>query len=116
MKSPVLATILNIVPGFGYIYIGGKKRWFGLALVVALGLSFYITFSSPVYQTTIDEVIKSDQVAAQVESGQTSVLSLLASLLMLGAFMYDGYWSCQQANAEYDAKIKTKIAAKKSKS
>lgn len=108
MKSLVLATVLNIVPGFGYIYIGGKKRWFGLMLVIALGLSFYITLSNPAYQQTIDEAMRSSQVVAQVD--QLGIWSLLSSILLIGAFMYDGYLSCQQANADYDAKIKSKIS------
>ena len=113
MKSPVLATILNIIPGFGYIYIGGKKRWFGLMLVVAIGLNLYVAISSPNYQQTIQEAIRANGEASQTASfDQEGVLSLLVSLLMLGAFMYDGYLSCRQANAEYDAKIKAKITSK----
>lgn len=113
MKSPVLATILNIVPGFGYVYIGGKKRWFGLVLLLSIGLSFYVTLSSPTYQSAVQQTVQSNTETTQVmQPDQDSGLSLLASLLMLGAFMYDGYLSCQQANAEYDAKIKAKITSK----
>ncbi|MGI6612119.1 MAG: hypothetical protein ACOX0Z_00890 [Candidatus Nanosyncoccaceae bacterium] len=117
MKSLVLATVLNIVPGFGYIYIGGKKRWFGVALVVALGLSFYATLSNPVYQETINQALQLGQDSAQTEMvGRAGALSSIASILIVGAFMYDGYISCQQANAVYDAKIKAKIATKNRKS
>lgn len=110
MKSPVLATVLNVIPGFGYIYVGGKKRWFGLMLVLAIGLSLYATVSNPTYQQTLQEAMQSSSNVAQTD--QVGLMSLGASILLIGAFMYDGYLSCQQANEAYDAKIKAKIKEK----
>ena len=38
MKNPTIATLLNIIPGLGYIYIGGKRRMFGIILIITFTL------------------------------------------------------------------------------
>ncbi len=105
MKSSVIATMLNIIPGFGYIYIGGKKRWFGVLLVLGLGLALYMTLSGPAFQVALDQAMAGEGTADL----NFSWLSTLSSFVMIGAFMFDAYWSCEQANREYDSKIKKLI-------
>lgn len=114
MKNTTIATLLNFIPGLGYIYVGGKKRWFGAMLVLAIGLSFYVTISSPTYQTVVNETLQTSQNDAKTESvqpkidNQSGFISIIVSLLVTGAFMYDGYQSCKQHNIEYESKLNAK--------
>jgi len=79
MKNPTLATLLNIIPGLGYIYVG-RKRIFGLLILITVLLSIANAFD-PVYADT-----------PYIESGLIWELMYVATIILaIVAFMYDGY-------------------------
>ena len=88
MKNPALATVLNIIPGLGYVYIGGQKRLFGVALLVGLVTSGI---------SALDPLLYSEE---YWNSGFRiwDWLALASMLLFVGGFMYDGYLSANTPN------------------
>lgn len=92
MKSPVIATMLNLIPGLGYVYIGGKRRILGLALLISSALS--------TYQQVFEEAVLTSRDLSP------TWLSFLASLIMIIAFMYDAYHYCLEFNAKRDQELK----------
>lgn len=81
MKNPTIATVLNIIPGFGYLYVGGEKKVFGSLLLVGLTLSIISSFDPLLYS---EEYMN----APMSTWGMVAVLSLIVTI---AAFMYDGY-------------------------
>jgi hypothetical protein len=88
MKNPTIATVLNIIPGLGYIYLGGSKRIFGL-LLIAAGVAMVIASFDPLLysQEYMDSPIR-----------VWDMIGLLGLLISVGAFMYDGYASAMNQN------------------
>jgi Kef-type K+ transport system membrane component KefB len=88
MKNPTVATLLNFIPGLGYIYVGGKRRLFGIFLLVAIVITFGASFLDPTMAQT----------ATSSETRPIDFLYLLATVLFFGGFMYDGYVSANETN------------------
>lgn len=110
MKSPMLAAMLNIIPGFGYIYVGGKRRVFGGLLLFGVILSLISTFSSPNYQQIIGQAGNtSSEEAVAVALPTNSLLEIVAGLIVMMAFMFDAHAAAREVNEACDAKIKTLI-------
>lgn len=91
MKNPTIATILNIIPGLGYVYLGGKRRLFGIMLLAAIVLSAIASADPLLYS---GEYMEAD-------FRIWDALALASLLAVLAAFMYDGYTSAMQHNADH---------------
>ncbi|MEO7905313.1 MAG: hypothetical protein ABIR91_06010 [Candidatus Saccharimonadales bacterium] len=83
MKSRKIAALLNIIPGAGYVYIGGKKRTFGLLLLFAITVTVIGAFD-PRFMT--DEYLNAP---FTIWDG----LALVSIALGMTAFIYDAYHS-----------------------
>ncbi|HEX8182180.1 MAG TPA: hypothetical protein VF575_01105 [Candidatus Saccharimonadales bacterium] len=94
MKNPTIATILNIIPGLGYIYIGGTKRIFGILLLTTLVLAVAAMFD-PLLAVSPDD--------PYLNAGFRvwDILSFLCFILPIAAFMYDAYHSALLNNSKY---------------
>ena len=97
MKNPTTATLLNIIPGLGYIYVGGARRVFGAFILIATILSF-IAATDPLIYT--EEYINSP-------FRIWDFLGLGAAIIYVGAFMYDVHEYTHKQNAAI-TKIKSK--------
>lgn len=97
MKNPRTATLLNIIPGLGYIYVGGARRLFG-ALILAATILSSIAATDPLIYT--EEYINSP-------FRIWDFLALGAAVIYVGAFMYDVYKYTHTQNAALP-KIKSK--------
>lgn len=86
MKNPTIATILNFIPGLGYLYVGGKRKLFGLLILTSFVVSAVASTFDPLY-TDMSAEFRSLDIAY--------VLSLV---LMTAAFMYDAYVAATEAN------------------
>lgn len=106
MKSPILAAMLNVVPGLGYVYVGGKRRIFGFLLIAVTILSIIATLNNSSYQQLVESSAKEATTAA---ISKTSSLSLIAGLVSIAAFTFDAYAAAKEFNQAYDAKIKALI-------
>jgi hypothetical protein len=91
MKNPTIATVLNIIPGLGYIYIGGQKRVFGSLILLTLILSIIAMF---------DPLLAMDSNDPYYTSGFRlwDLLFFITFVVSIVAFMYDAYHSTLQAN------------------
>jgi hypothetical protein len=89
MKNPTLATLLNIIPGLGYIYVGGKKAIFGGLLLITAILSVVVGLSP--------ELLDQATASSTVLDGY-DVVALISGLISLIAFMYDGHTSAVEKN------------------
>ena len=49
MKNPLAAAVLNIIPGFGYFYVGGYRRVLGSFLLVSGVVSLALPSESLTY-------------------------------------------------------------------
>lgn len=89
MKNPTLATVLNIIPGLGYIYLGGQKRIFGIILLLGIVASSIASFDPLLYSE------------AYLSSPYRiwDWLAFASLILLVGGFMYDGYASANLHNA-----------------
>ncbi len=98
MKNPTLATMLNIIPGWGYIYLGSKKRIFGILLFAGLVASGVAAFDPLLYT---EEYVYS-------EFRVWDLIALISMFLTVCAFMYDGYQSAIAHNAALKKQKKKK--------
>lgn len=89
MKNPKTAAILNIIPGLGYTYIGGRKRIFGAILLASVAVSILALF---------DPLLIAQLPEPAVLRGWDAV-PLTSGLLTMIAIIYDGYVSAVDANA-----------------
>jgi membrane-bound ClpP family serine protease len=96
MKNPTIATILNIIPGLGYLYVGGKKKIFGVLLLVGMVSSIISSFD-PSLSVYSEE-------AMSAEFTLWSMLGLASLVLLVAAFMYDGYTTALESNARSSKK------------
>ncbi|CAN5368208.1 hypothetical protein BH09PAT4_BH09PAT4_05490 [soil metagenome] len=87
MKNPWLAAVLNIVSGLGYIYLN-PKRGFGWLILVSTVLIFSTFFDT--------------SAAAQAYSDAPGTiwdfLSFLGGIVLLIAFVVDGYAEAVRLN------------------
>lgn len=96
MKNPTIATLLNLIPGLGYIYIGGKRKLFGILVLVGGVAGTIATSFDPLYS----------EVYSQTEIRGIDSVYLLSLVLVVGAFMYDGYVAANQHNTSGSKKKK----------
>jgi hypothetical protein len=89
MKNPTLATLLNIIPGLGYIYVGGKKAIFGGLLLLTVILGFIVG---------LDPEVMNQAATASTELDGYTIAALVSTLISLIAFMYDGHTSAVEKN------------------
>lgn len=90
MKNPTIATLLNVIPGLGYLYVGGKRRVLGVTLIIATIILFITPFVDP--SVTFDD---SHQIGIS-----TNALYLILTITFLGGFMYDAYAAAIEKNQE----------------
>jgi len=105
MKNPTIATVLNIIPGLGYVYIGGKKRLFGILLLVALAFSIANAFD-PMLALSDDDPYYT---AGFRIWDLLAVGSFIAPVI---AFMYDAYQSATAHNVTIAPTSTKKLAHK----
>lgn len=89
MKNSTIATVLNIIPGLGYIYLGGEKRIFGLILILSIIASIIASFDPLLYS---EEYMNAD-------FRIWDSIALFGIALTISAFMYDGYVSANTHNS-----------------
>ena len=78
IKKPWLAALLNfVIWGLGYLYVGKRKN-FGIMLVIGAILVLVLT--------------------ATLELSLADILSLPGSVIISFAFAYDGYKTAQEVN------------------
>jgi len=78
IKKPLVAAILNfVIPGLGYLYVGKRKN-FGVLLIIATILSIILT--------------------ATIEWSLQDTLSLPGTIVAMFAFAYDGYKTAEEVN------------------
>jgi hypothetical protein len=91
MKNSIIAGALNFfLPGAGYVYIGGKKKRFGVILL----LSFILLYSTAFLTTDISTVIPQSGQSEAEQPQQMSIydqVGTIAAFLLLFGFAYDGY-------------------------
>ena len=87
MKNPRLAAGLNIIPGIGYIYVDAKS-FFGWMLLLS-GLLSCVMFFDPAYMEYLKAPLP----------GYVAIIGTLALLLLLAAFVIDGYERAVAHNA-----------------
>lgn len=92
MKNPTIATILNLIPGLGYLYIGGKKTLFGCLLLVGMIVGALATFD-PSLNLYSEESMKAEYTV-------WTLLAFLSFPLTIGAFMYDAYVTANDVNSK----------------
>lgn len=91
MKNPTIATVLNILPGLGYIYLGGKRAIFGAILIVATVISIASSFNPAIYS----------QEYLEAALNVYDYLALISIVLYMAAFMYGGYISAVSHNQSF---------------
>jgi uncharacterized membrane protein len=79
MKNPVSATLLNLIPGLGYLYLGERKVFAALLLLSSFvsAIPFFAFFQT--YQVTDGWIIAS-------------------SIILQIAFMADAYLLAKESN------------------
>lgn len=86
MKNPTVATLLNIIPGLGYLYVGQRKLFAALLLVsIALG----------VISSTFNPAL------AEYYSAEYNVwdwIGFVSMIVLVPAFMYDAYTEAVRVN------------------
>ena len=80
MKNPVSATLLNLIPGLGYLYLGERKVFAALLLLssVVSSIPFIVFFQT--YEVTDGWIIAS-------------------SIILQIAFMADAYLLAKESQA-----------------
>lgn len=81
-KNPLIAAILNIIPGLGYVYVGNKKL-FGFLLLIGILLSNVALFD-PKLNVFSEEVINAPM-------NMWTATGWLGQIIFIGAFIFDGY-------------------------
>ena len=98
MKNPTIATLLNAIPGLGYIYLGGRKTIFGAMLIVANLLGIIASFDPAMYS---EEYMQADPAI-------WDFLALISIAMLVAAFMYDAYISAVRHNEDFSKLKKEK--------
>lgn len=80
MKNPTITTLLNIIPGVGYFYVG-RKRVFALLVIIGTVLTSVASYLNPLME----------QYYNSMTYGAWDWVALLGTLSIVAAFMYDGY-------------------------
>lgn len=88
MKNPTIATVLNIIPGLGYLYIGGTRNTFGTLLLVGVAFAIVSSFD-PLY---------SSEEYLNATLNRWGVAALLSTLAFVAGFMYDAYTCALEYN------------------
>ena len=92
MKNPTVATLLNVIPGLGYLYLGRKKP-FAILLLAAMALNLFAIIFYPVI--------------AEYQDMPMTVwdwVAMLAFVLFEAAFMYDAHHEAMLAQKEASRK------------
>lgn len=84
MKKPIVAALLNIIPGLGYLYLGTRKVFAYLLLGGAL--AFIVGIFDPVYDNY------------DFESEVISMWDILGCILIQIAFVADAYYETKRIN------------------
>lgn len=93
MKNPTITTLLNIIPGLGYLYLGGRRRIFGALLIGGAVLGSAASLDPSLYSE--------EYLAASLTVWDGLVLA--GGALTIGGFMYDGYASTIEHNSNLEA-------------
>lgn len=100
MKNPVIAAILNIIPGLGYIYVGGKRKLFGWLLFGGMVIGIIGTFDPSL------NLYSEENMSAGLNVW--TWLAFAGSLLTIVAFVNDAYMSALEHNKGAGKKKKSK--------
>jgi len=86
MKNPIVAGALNFfLPGAGYVYIGGRRKKFGIILLISFIILYsgaFLTSSNP---TGVSQPGPEQPISIYDQVGT------IAAFLLLFSFAYDGY-------------------------
>lgn len=96
MKNPTIATLLNIIPGLGYLYVG-RRVAFGVMILISNIVAIIASSLNPSLQ---------EYYAADLNFWDW--LGLLGLFLIIIAFMYDGYHDAVMKNSLRSSKLKKK--------
>lgn len=87
MKKPWLASLLNVIPGLGYIYLN-RKRAFAWWLIVSDVFGLISMFSPTTYG------------GADATLTLWDLAAILGGILLIVAFMVDVHAEAQKLNAK----------------
>lgn len=92
MKSKILAAILNLIPGLGYLYLG-RRRKFAILLIAGFLLGGITVFDPALayYLNRSDFTV-------------WDTISLASVALMGAAFVYDAYCEALQMREAVDTR------------
>jgi hypothetical protein len=96
MKNPTIATLLNIIPGAGYVYLDGDRKFFGTILLIGMALML---------ASSLDPLLYSEEYM-NAPFRMWDVVSLFSLAALMSAFMYDAYMSAIAQNAALPAQEK----------
>ena len=82
MKNKWLAAALNLIPGIGYIYIGGTRLVFGVMLLIFWLVNILAGLYGP----------------AVVDNTPSSIWDILIPLALVSAFVVDAYLEAKRYN------------------
>ena len=92
MKNPTVATLLNVIPGLGYLYLGRKKP-FAILLLAATTLNLFAVIFYPI--------------TAEYQGMSPTVWDwavMITFVLFEAAFMYDAHHEAMLAQKEASRK------------
>lgn len=92
MKNPTIATLLNVIPGLGYIYLG-TKRTFGVLVLAGVVLSFAYSLE-PRWVEYWNEYY-----TAHPQGTAWDILGVCSVMIFVVAFMFDAYKEAMRINA-----------------
>lgn len=98
MKNPIIAALLNIIPGLGYVYVG-HRRVFGVVILIFLVI---VIVTQNAYDTFLYTRFAEEDIAIPMESDLGRLYSLTIAMIpvLIGAFMYDAYKDAKSWNTQ----------------
>lgn len=98
MKNPVVAALLNIIPGLGYIYVGRRKA-FGIIIIIFLIIA---VTAQEAYDRHLLVNLGEEAISVPIDSeiGKLGTLAVSMLPILIGAFMYDAYQDARRLNSE----------------
>ncbi len=85
MDKPIIATILNIIPGLGYLYAGVRKPF------------AWILLASFITNTLAVMLARGEEAACTTHLTPSSIISMVSLLLIQLAIMVDVYLEVKES-------------------
>lgn len=96
MKNPNLAALLNLIPGLGYLYVGRRKLFgFLILLVYVAFVAAQVASELHMYNHPIDQ---GEPIPVASITSVLFSLAIMAIPVLFSAFMYDAYQDAKSWN------------------